>query len=278
MRKLVRSQTAARLKKLNREVRQVAHRPTDTDAIHDLRVSIRRLRQELNVFEAWFKPGPLKRIRGNLKKLMERCGAVRNCDIAVEVLRAAGWRRRELSEGLDKERRHTSKELAHTIEGWLRRGKIGNWRDHLRIVKPDAKKDPGGSVADHAKRLLPAMMEKFFRAGAEAARPGSTYRRIHRLRLEAKRLRYTIELFEPVYGENTKQILEPLKNLQDQLGAINDCATTLEMVRRNKDAAAAVQRLADKREAAFREDWGKHFGSAQRTAWKAALSAADGKQ
>jgi len=278
MRKLVRSQTAARLKKLNREVRQVARKPTDADAIHDLRVSIRRLRQELNVFEAWFKPGPLKRIRGNLKKLMERCGAVRNCDIAVEVLRSAGWRRRELSAGLDKERRHTSKELTGSIAGWLRRGKIRSWREHLRIVRPQAKQDPGGSVAEHAKRLLPTMMEDFFQAGREAARPGSTHLRMHRLRLEAKRVRYTIELFEPVYGERTKPILEPLKELQDRLGAINDCATTLEMVRRDKGAAAAVQGLAVKREADFREYWGKHFGSAKRAEWKAVLSAADGKK
>jgi CHAD domain-containing protein len=278
MRKLVRSQTVARLKKLNREVRQVAHKPADADAIHDLRVSIRRLRQELNVFEAWFKPGPLKRIRGNLKKLMERCGAVRNCDIAVEVLRAARWRRRELSEGLENERQHTGKELAHTIAGWLQRGKIHSWRQHLRIIQPQAKGDRGGSVAEHAKRLLPPLIEDFFRAGREAARPGSTHHRMHRLRLEAKRVRYTLELFEPVYGENAKQILEPLKKLQDQLGAINDCAATLEMVRRNKDAAAAVQGLADKREAAFREYWGKHFGSAKRAEWKAVLSAADGKK
>jgi CHAD domain-containing protein len=209
---------------------------------------------------------------------MERCGAVRNCDIAVEVLRAAGWRSRELSAGLDKERRHTSKELAHTLAGWLRRGKIQRWREHLRIIQPQAKADPGGSVAEHAKRLLPPLMEDFFRAGREAARPGSTHRRMHRLRLEAKRVRYTLELFEPVYGESTKAILEPLKQLQDRLGAINDCATTLEMVRRDKGAATAVRGLADKREADFREYWGKHFGSAKRAGWKAVLNAADGKK
>jgi CHAD domain-containing protein len=122
------------------------------------------------------------------------------------------------------------------------------------------------------------MMEKFFRVGREAARPGSTHRRIHRLRLETKRVRYTLELFKSVYGEKVKQILEPLKRLQDQLGAINDCATTLEMVRHNKDAAEAVQELADKREAEFREYWRKHFGSAPRVEWKAVLSAADGKK
>ncbi len=278
MRKLVQSQTASRLKKLDREVRQVAQKPTDADAIHDLRVSIRRLRQELNVFEEWFKPGPVKRIRGNLKKLMERCAAVRNCDIALEVLQAAGCLSPKLVAGLEKESQHTRKELARTLAGWRRRDRVRKWREHLRIVRPSTKSELGGSVGENARRLLPAMIEDFFRAGREAARPGSTHRRMHRLRLEAKRVRYTLELFEPVYGEKTKQILESLKELQDKLGAINDCATTLEMVRRNKGAATAVRRLAGEREAEFRGYWKQHFGSRERERWKAVLNAADGKK
>jgi CHAD domain-containing protein len=101
---------------------------------------------------------------------------------------------------------------------------------------------------------------------------------MHRLRLEAKRVRYTLELFEPVYGEKTRLILESLKELQDKLGAINDCATTIEMVRRNRGAAVAVRRLAGEREAEFRGHWKRHFGSRERVQWKAVLGAADGKK
>jgi CHAD domain-containing protein len=278
MRKLVQSQTAARLKKLDREVRQVAQKPTDPDAIHDLRVSIRRFRQELNVFEEWFKPGPVKRIRGTLKDLMERCGAVRNCDIGVEVLRAAGWRSPEVFAGLEKERRRTREALARMLTHFRRRDRVRKWREHLRIVRPSAKPEFGGSVRENARRLLLAMIADFFLAGREAARPASTHRRMHRLRLEAKRVRYTLELFEPVYGENANQVLESLKELQDKLGAINDCATTLEMVRRNRGAAAAVRRLAGEREAEFRGYWKKHFGPRERARWKAVLCAADGNK
>lgn len=60
MKKLVQLQTARRLKTLDREVGLAARRPKDPEAIHDLRVSIRRLRQELNVFEEWLKPGPAR--------------------------------------------------------------------------------------------------------------------------------------------------------------------------------------------------------------------------
>ena len=102
MRKLLRSQTAERLKTLDREVRNAARKPEDADTIHDLRVSIRRLRQELNVFEEWFEPETGEEHPGNLRKLMDRCAAVRNCDIAVEVLQAAGCLSPKLASGLQE--------------------------------------------------------------------------------------------------------------------------------------------------------------------------------
>jgi CHAD domain-containing protein len=101
---------------------------------------------------------------------------------------------------------------------------------------------------------------------------------MHQFRLKTKRVRYTLELFETVYGGKTKPIMELLKGLQEKLGAINDCATTIEMVRQDRDAAAAVRRLAGQREAEFRNYWKKHFGPRELSQWKAVLRAADGKQ
>jgi CHAD domain-containing protein len=269
MRKIVRSQTAERLKKLDAELRHVAHKPKDADAIHDLRVSIRRLSRELQVFQAWFDPAQVKRIRRRLRKLMEHCAAVRNCDVAIDVLRAAGGQSPELVAGLEEERRRTREVLAHKLASWHRRDRVQEWRKHLRAEKPSAE--------ENAQRLLPAMMEDLFRAGGEAARPDATHQKMHRFRLKTKRLRYTLELFEAVYGRKTKPMMESLKGLQAKLGAINDCATTLEMIRRDRAAAAAVRRLAGKREAEFRMYWKKHFGPRERARWKAVLGAADGK-
>jgi triphosphatase len=289
VKKLVRAQTAARLKKLDAELRSVARKRVarkivaqskrrDADAIHDLRVSIRRLEQDLRVFRDWFEPDQVKRIRGRLRKLMERCAAVRNCDIAIEVLRAAGLRSPGLFAGLEQERWRTREELARTLQSWRRRDRVRHWRGQLQVVQP-AGAEFRGTAEEHARRLLPAMLEDLFRAGGEAVRPDSSQRQMHQFRLKSKRTRYTLELFAPVYGPKTKEIMEPLKGLQEKLGAINDCATTLEMIRRDRTAAAAVRRLAGEREAQFRSYWKTHMGSPrERSRWKAVLGAADGKK
>jgi CHAD domain-containing protein len=279
MRKLIRSQTAARLKKLDREVRQVARKPADADAIHDLRVSIRRLRQELRIFSAWLDADDVKSIHRRLRKLMDRCAAVRNCDVGIEVLRDAGCQDPQLIAGLEKERQQTREHLAETLERWRNRDRVGKWRGRLRVARPASKNGviSGESALEIAKGLLPPMIEDLFPAGRAAARAGSDHRAMHQFRLKTKRVRYTLEIFEPVYGPKTARIMKLLKGLQEKLGAINDCATTLEMIRRDREAATAVRLLAGQREAEFRTYWKKNFGAREKAQWKAVLSAADRK-
>ena len=278
MRKLLRLQTSARLKRLDREVRNAARKPEDADRIHDLRVSIRRLMQELEVFAEWFDAKSVKTVRQHLRKLMNRCAAVRNCDVAVEVLRAAGYAGPQLLAGLEKERQDAARHLVRKLKHWRSAGLVRKWGRNLRALPAASKESAGGA----ARRLLPAMAGKLFRAGREAAQPRSTRPRMHQLRLKAKEVRYTLELFEPVFvrtpaGSATQPIMESLKGLQEKLGAINDCEATLEMIRRDRSAAASVRRLAREREAEFRTYWKKHFGPRERVRWKAVLSAADGK-
>jgi len=168
--------------------------------------------------------------------------------------------------------------LAGKLANWLRRNRVRKWRARLRVARPAGGAELRTTSQENARRLLPAMIGELFRAGREAARPDSSHRKLHQFRLKTKRVRYTLELFESVYGGTTTQIMESLKGLQEKLGAINDCATTLVMIRRDRDAVAAVRRLAGEREAAFREYWKKRFGPRQRVRWKALLSMADGKK
>jgi CHAD domain-containing protein len=226
------------------------------------------------VFAEWFEAEHVKTIRRHLRKLMDRCAAVRNCDVAIEVLQAAGCQDPKLSARLEKERRAAAGTLARKLEHWRSAGRVRAWSRHLRVSRAASKETAGAA----AKRLLPAMTEELFRAGRGAVLPNSTRLRMHRLRLKAKGVRYTLEIFELVYGRKTKPMLEALKGLQEKLGAINDCATTLVIIRGDRGAAASVRRLAGERAAEFRTYWKEHFGARKKVEWKAVLQAADGKK
>jgi len=270
MKQFVRVQTSERLKKLESELKNTFDLPEDPDAIHDLRVAIRRLNQTVRVFMAWLDARRVTKLRARLKNLMERCGAVRNCDIAMAVLKAAEWQDDSVFRSLEKERTHTCKRLRKTLQKWHHHHRAQRWREKLAVA--DGENGLSGETAEIARGILPGMTEELFQAGAEAAQAGSTHHQMHRFRLMAKRVRYTLEAFDPVYGTATAEIMESLKGLQEKLGNINDCAATLVMVARNRGASAAVSRLVRERELEFRTYWKRHFGPKVKGQWKAILS------
>ena len=89
LREHVRSHTATLLRRLAFQVRQASVRG-DEDSIHDLRVSIRRLRECLRTFEELYPSSPRKKVRAELKKLMKSAERVRSADIALSLLQKAG--------------------------------------------------------------------------------------------------------------------------------------------------------------------------------------------
>ena len=62
-------------------------------------------------------------------------------------------------------------------------------------------------------------------SGKSAISAHASYQTMHQFRLQAKRFRYTLELFEPFYAGEMSRAVEILKELQDLLGEVNDCAT-----------------------------------------------------
>jgi CHAD domain-containing protein len=62
----------------------------DRDAVHRMRVSIRRLQAALRLFEQYLHSSGVKEIRKQLKKAMRAAGDLRNHDIALELIEQKG--------------------------------------------------------------------------------------------------------------------------------------------------------------------------------------------
>ena len=109
-------------------------------------------------------------------------------------------------------------------------------RFQLKPAMPQPAWNPRAAPAANARRELPRLTAEFFAQvrAALAARPSPE--QLHRVRLAAKRLRYTLELFRPCYGPALESRIERLRSLQQVLGEINDCAAT----RRLLDAAKPI--------------------------------------
>lgn len=133
MREFVRLQTAVLLRSLASQVNRAA-RTGSADAIHDLRVAIRRLSRCLRVFAQFYPPHSWKPLRRRLAGLMEACAAVRDRDIAIELLQMAGVApAATLVRQLDEERRAANQELRRRLLRWKQRTPARRWRQRLEL-------------------------------------------------------------------------------------------------------------------------------------------------
>ena len=106
---------------------------------------------------------------------------------------------------------------------------------------------------ENARRLLPRMARDFFAVGRIAARPSSTPVQLHAFRLAAKRFRYTLELFEPMYGPMLAVRLDQVRKIQGVLGARQDCVVLAGRLRKRADDAGPVRDVLAKLNSEGRE-------------------------
>ncbi len=249
--KYARSQTRISLHHFKTNLREAAKHPDTPAAIHALRVSIRRLNQCFRVFHA-----PVKQLRRRLHKLMERCGAVRNCDVALELLAECGLTQSPSIPKLKKERADAARKLQRNLKKERRR--------HHRAA--DAVPHPSRHWLIAIR--LPAMAAEFFRTGDTASSPDASYSALHQFRIHAKHFRYTLELFVGFYSVEMVAAAKSLKGLQDRLGAVNDCVTSMDLLAGDPVAIAALDQLRDQRTQAFQSYWRSHFPPRKLSSWQ----------
>lgn len=261
--------TQTSLLRLAAKLRRAKRHPKDADAIHELRVSIRRYTQCLRTFEDLFENVSAERASRRLRKLMKLCGAARNCDVAQALLRTAGLPEDSSAyAGLVTERNQAEAKLVKHI---AKKRWNGFAKRHRVRFQPNASAplhwELEGSVAANARKALPPIHANFLDLGAAAFSAPGDYETLHQFRLSVKRFRYTLEIFRELYGPGIEPRLLELRQLQDRLGAINDCCTALELIGKRTVARRLVRKELVRRERVFRDSWPGNFGSGQAEVW-----------
>jgi CHAD domain-containing protein len=213
----------------------------DPEAIHDMRVAVRRLRAALAFFAPWYPRKEAAGLAADLRRLGRTLGAVRDLEVLLsDAQRAAAslpdadlsgllahWEaghvaaRGTLVGYLDSRDYHRFRRRVEAfLETHRETGAIGQ-----REAGQDARGGRGAAVTpSRVCDVLPA--EVWSRYGAvHAYAPvlaAASLERLHRLRIAGKRLRYLLEAFAEVLGEDVQGVIQPLKELQDALGTLHD--------------------------------------------------------
>lgn len=112
------------------QVHRTAKKP-GPDEIHDLRVSIRRFSQGLQLFAGFFPKWEVKKIRRMLKRLMRLTSEIRDRDITLDFLAEGNHATHRAR--LEKERGAYQRQFSEMLRRWSARDFSVRWRSGLSL-------------------------------------------------------------------------------------------------------------------------------------------------
>lgn len=195
------------------------------EAVHQARVGLRRLRSAIAMFRPILTGDPrVDGLRGELRWLAETLSAARNFDVLLPNLTDAAvveLVRHARDEAYDRLRADIKSPRARTLmldlAEWLT---LGAW-----LTNPVDKRRAEQPLREAASAILERCAARLEKHGRHVA--GFDDERLHRLRMDGKRLRYAAGFFRPLFahGRAAREcaaLIRASERLQDQLGAFND--------------------------------------------------------
>lgn len=263
----------------------------DAEDLHKMRVATRRMRGAWRVFEGAYRPKVQGRYVGELRSIAGALGVVRDIDVlledldahlaklptpgrdAMEPLRQAWRRQREVARA-HLIARLDSRQYRQFVEDYLDFTESPGVGGILTPMgQPGLVRDTAGSRILAAYEHVRAYQTIITWADVPT---------LHALRIEAKRLRYTLEYFSEVLPVASRKLIATVTEMQDHLGLMNDADVAATAIREwlnlNAPTLPAASREAiglylDSREAdverlrrSFRPLWRRITGQAFRRA------------
>ncbi len=224
--------------------REEALSDNPAQGIYQMRVWSRRTRAALDTFAACFPPGPFAQLNKEVKRVTRALGAARDLDVIRERLTEKVKRLspKERSLGLAlaaslEAQRDEKMALAHPVIQKTDTELVKNLKamalaSRRKPPHPNPSKEPlthflpAQTLEENARRILEARLETVF-SYEPCLSNGENVEELHEMRIAGKRLRYTLEIFAPLFETASRQAvyetsLNAVRALQDRLGTLHD--------------------------------------------------------
>jgi CHAD domain-containing protein len=203
----------------------------DDEAIHDMRVAIRRLRTLLKMSRSLFGRWQTDCVRRAYAEVMKATGDLRDEEVLEETLAGAATHT-AFAPWLEQRKTREAK-LRQAVSARIERGDLDRARLMLKAllvfpVDPDRDMD----LARFARRTVERARRK-----VEGQRDVGVEDVVglHDLRIAYKELRYSIELLADALPIDARAMLEPATVFQKRLGEVHDVDVAIETVTHAKN-------------------------------------------
>ena len=219
----------------------------DPEGVHQMRVGLRRLRAGMSLFARLLRDPQTAAIKEELKWLAGELGPAREFEVLVNrviaPIKKSGTRRDRvpsLSREITKKRQTALTRAKYAVQSARFRAltlDIAAWLEAGQWTAPqdDLVRDRGDlPITVLAIEQLTRRWRRLRKNRKALAQMDA--RRRHRLRIQAKKLRYAVEFFASLFvskraAKRRKHLLPALERLLDGLGDLNDIAVDEERIR-----------------------------------------------
>jgi triphosphatase len=205
------------------------------EALHQMRVGLRRLRAAISIFADVVADSGEERIKGELKWITQELGPARDLDVfavdVLEPLRKANPKNTGVSAArrdFEERRKAAYARAVGSLQSERFRKALLDLAEWIEVGGWASGQAARGPIAERARTELTRLRKQIRKRGDDLRHASAQQR--HKLRIRAKRLRYATEFFAKTFpGESNlkrrDELLSALKELQDALGGLNDLET-----------------------------------------------------
>jgi CHAD domain-containing protein len=217
----------------------------DIEFLHDMRVATRRLRAAIDVFGDAFKPKVIKNHLKGLRSTGRALGKVRDLDVfmekvehyLIELPTSQHQGLDPLTQNWQQQREQSREEMIAYFESSEYQKFVRSFNRFVQTTgagipahteisvnesteKTESTVRPSVKVRDIAPLLIYTRLAAV--SSYDKILPFATLQQLHALRIDFKKLRYTLEFLSEVLGPEAKQVINEIKIMQDHLGDLND--------------------------------------------------------
>ena len=198
----------------------------DGENVHRLRVSTRRASVALKAFSDLLDPTDLAALRDDLRKIRQAADGARNIDATFErfLSHSGACGGDGMCSNLRERLLAARQDAQAPIVAMNQKISGTDFSDRIQLLLSDLNsRHPRRSVQTFGKRarnVLKPAIKKFFKASEGDL---STDDALHHLRIQAKKLRYTMEIVAVAFGPSfAGKLYQEFCEFQDVMGAIRD--------------------------------------------------------
>ena len=205
----------------------------DIESIHRMRVASRRLRSAIPLFARCFRKKQVRYWLKEIKGITRALGAARDADVQLAVLKkiTGGVEEEKFKPGLRRlalriyqQRQELQSPILAALDKLDKDGFYPMLERDLTQVSPGLSPETPYPHALYirAAGAIQERLDEFLAYEPYVHRPECILE-LHAMRIAAKQLRYTMEVFAPIYPGELQPYLQAVKSSQEFLGDIHDC-------------------------------------------------------